>query len=148
MLPSLSQSTTEHLEELVLPFARKDFTTLAEDSTVEQALAAIRSRGVGERVIYFYVVDAADRLVGVVPTRRLLTMPLEGKLAEIMIRNVIAIPDTATVMDTCECFAIHKFFAFPIIDKNRRVVGVADVGLFTDEVLDVSEREQIGRAHV
>lgn len=143
MLPPLSQSTTEHLEEPVLPFARKDFTTLAQDATVEQALAAIRSQGVGERVVYFYVVDENARLVGVVPTRRLLTTPLDGKLSDIMIRNVVAIPDTATVMDTCECFAIHKFFAFPIIDKNRRVVGVADVGLFTDEVLDVSEREQI-----
>ena len=143
MPPSLSQSATEHLEEPVLPFARQDFTTLAQDSTVEQALASIRSKGVGERVVYFYVVDEAARLVGVVPTRRLLTMPLDGKLADIMIRNVVAIPDTATVMDACECFAIHKFFAFPIVDKDRRVVGVADVGLFTNQVFDVAEREQM-----
>ena len=42
-------------------FARQDFTTLTQDSTVEQALAFIRSKGVGERVVYFYVVDEADR---------------------------------------------------------------------------------------
>jgi magnesium transporter len=60
----------EHLDELALPFARQDFTTLAENSTVEQALAAIRSRGVGERVVYFYVVDEAARLVVVPICRR------------------------------------------------------------------------------
>jgi magnesium transporter len=98
MPPSLSQSATEHLDEPVLPFARKDFTTLQQNDTVEEALAAIRSEGVGERVVYFYVVDDAARLAGVVPTRRLLTTALDRELGEIMIRTVIAIPDTATVM--------------------------------------------------
>ncbi len=143
MPPSLSQSAAEHLDELVLPFVRQDFTTLADDATVEQALASIRSQGVGERVVYFYVVNAAKQLVGVVPTRRLLTTPLDSRLVDIMIRNVVAIPATATVMDACECFAIHKFFAFPILDAARHVVGVADVGLFTNQVFDVAEREQM-----
>ena len=143
MPPTLTKAATEHLDEPVLPFARRDFTTLAQDATVEQALAAIRSRGAGERVVYFYVVDEAGRLVGVVPTRRLLTSPLDGRLADFMIRTVVAIPATATVMDACECFTIHKFFAFPVIDADRRVLGVVDVGLFTDEMFDVAEREQM-----
>ncbi|HUE36804.1 MAG TPA: hypothetical protein VMO20_05390, partial [Candidatus Acidoferrum sp.] len=58
-----SKPASEHLNEPVLSFARQDFTTLAQNLTVEQALAAIRSRGVGEKVIYFYVVDEAQRLV-------------------------------------------------------------------------------------
>ncbi|MGH7976693.1 MAG: magnesium transporter [Limisphaerales bacterium] len=143
MTPSSFKPTSEHLNEPVLPFARSDFTTLPQDLTVEQALAAIRSRGVGEKVIYFYVVDEAQRLVGVVPTRRLLVAQLNQKLNELMIRNVIAIPYTATVLEACECFALHKFFAFPVIDADRRVVGVVDVGLFTDEVFDIAEREQM-----
>lgn len=134
---------SEHLNEPVLPFARQDFTTLAGNLTVEQSLTAIRSRGVGEKVIYFYVVDDAQCLVGVVPTRRLLVAPLHQKLDELMIRNVYAIPSSATVMDACEFFTLHKFFAFPVIDAERRVVGVVDIGLFTDEVFDIAEREQM-----
>lgn len=126
-----------------MSFARRDVATLAQNLTVEQALAAIRSRGVGEKVIYFYVVDEVQRLVGVVPTRRLLVSQLDQKLAEFMIRTVYAIPHTATVLDACEFFTLHKFFAFPIIDAERRVVGVVDVGLFTDEVFDIAEREQM-----
>jgi magnesium transporter len=131
------------LNESVLTFARRDVSTLARDLTVEQALAAIRSQGVGEKVIYFYVVDEVQRLVGVVPTRRLLVAQLNQKLEELMIRSVYAIPHTATVMDACEFFTLHKFFAFPVIDAERRVVGVVDVSLFTDEVFDIAEREQM-----
>jgi len=82
-------------------------------------------------------------LVGVVPTRRLLMAPLEQPLSELMIRNVIAIPHTATVMDACEFFVLHKFFAFPLVDEKRRVVGLVDVSLFTEEVFDIAEREQM-----
>lgn len=140
---STEKPGSEHLNEPVLPFARQDFTTLAQSLTVEQALAAIRSKGVGEKVVYFYVVDEAQRLVGVVPTRRLLVAQLSQMLQDFMIRNVLAIPHTATVMDACEFFTLHKFFAFPIIDAERHVVGVVDVGLFTDEVFDIAEREQM-----
>ena len=133
----------EHLNEPVTRFARKDFATLNQKFTVEQALASIRQRGVGEKIVYFYVVDDAEQLVGVVPTRRLLMAQLEQPLSELMIRNVIAIPSTATVMDACEFFVLHKFFAFPLVDEKRRVVGLVDVGLFTEEVFDIAEREQL-----
>ena len=63
-------------------FARKDFATLNQNLTIGQALASIRQRGVGEKIVYFYVVDDAEQLVGVVPTRRLLMAALELPLAE------------------------------------------------------------------
>ena len=133
----------EHLNEPVLRFARKDFATLNQKFTVDQALAFIRRRGVGEKIVYFYVVDDAEQLVGVVPTRRLLMSPLEQPLADLMIRRVVAIPHTATVLEACEFFVLHKFFAFPVIDENRRVVGLVDMSLFTEEVFDIAEREQM-----
>jgi len=124
-------------------FARKDFATLNQKLTVEQALASIRQRGVGEKIVYFYVVDDDGQLAGVVPTRRLLMAPLEQRLSDLMIRRVVAIPHTATMMEACEFFVLHKFFAFPLIDEQRRVVGLVDVGLFTEEVFDIAEREQM-----
>jgi magnesium transporter len=133
----------EHLNEPVLGFARKDFATLNQKLTVEQALASIRQRGVGEKIVYFYVVDDDERLVGVVPTRRLLMAPLDQPLSGLMIRQVVAIPHTATVLEACEFFVLHKFFAFPLVDAQRRVVGLADVSLFTEEVFDLAEREQL-----
>ena len=119
---------------------RVDQPLLKADMTVEQALGAIRQQGLGERIIYFYVVDEQDRLAGVLPTRRLLTAPPRTTLGELMVRRVIAIPATATVLDACEFFVLYKFFAFPVVDADRHVIGVVDVGLFTAEMLE--ERDE------
>ena len=122
-------------QELVVSHARKDFPLLDAEASVADALARIRREGVGERVIYFFAVDREERLVGVLPTRRLLTAPLETPLHEIMVRRVVAIPATATVLEACEFFVLYKFFAFPVVDEKKRVVGVVDVSLFAEEML-------------
>ncbi len=133
---------TEHLHQPVSDVARKDVATLPQDFTIQEALAAIRQRGVGEKIVYFYVVDPERRLAGVLPTRRLLTAPLEQRLADVMVTRVVAIPRTATVLEACEAFVLHKFLAFPVVDEERRIVGVVDVGLLTEEAFDIAEREQ------
>ena len=135
-------SSADHLNLPVMTVARKDFTKLREDLTVQEALDSIRRQGLGEKIVYFYVVDDDDRLTGVLPTRRLLTSALGRHLAELMITRVIAIPQTATVMDACDLFILHKFLAFPVVDEQRRIVGLVDVNVFTEEVFDVAKREQ------
>jgi magnesium transporter len=132
----------EHLDDPVLAHARTDFATLSDDVTVHGALEAIREHGVGEKIVYFYVVDPNGKLVGVVPTRRLLTAPLEKRLSDIMIRRVVTIPHTATLLVALEFFVMHKFLAFPVVDEKQRVVGVVDVSVFTEEVFDIAEREE------
>ena len=131
--------------EPIVAHARKDFPLLDVSATVEVALERIRREGVGERVIYFYAVDAEGRLAGVLPTRRLLTAPLDQRLEEIIVRRVVAVPATATVLDACEFFVLYKFFAFPVVDAERRVLGVVDVSLFADEILEASEHEPTGK---
>lgn len=132
----------DHLHQAVSAVARKDVATLHQDFTVQQALDAIRQRGVGEKIVYFYVVDADERLAGVLPTRRLLTAPLEQRLSDVMITRVVALPQTASVMEACEAFVLHKFLAFPVVDEGQRIVGVVDVGLLSEEAFDIAEREQ------
>ena len=130
----------------VLEYARKDFTAFNKSITVDDALKKIRSEGAGERIVYFYVVDDNEALVGVLPTRRLLIGKPDQKIEEIMVSRVAALPNTSTVYDACEFFVTYKFLAFPVVDEDRKVVGVVDVNLFTEELLsldpDLEERSQ------
>ena len=130
---------------LVVDHARKDFPLLDANMSVAEALDRIRREGLGERVIYFFAIDSEKRLVGVLPTRRLLTAPLETRLEEIMVTRVVAIPATATVLEACEFFVLYKFFAFPVVDDQRQVVGVVDVSLFAEEMLEAGDREEQAR---
>jgi magnesium transporter len=125
----------------VVDHARKDFPLLDANMTVGEALERIRREGVGERVIYFYAVDEQKRLVGVVPTRRLLTSPLEASLRQVMVPRVVAVPATATILDACEFFVLYKFLAFPVVDEERHVIGVIDANLFAEEILEAGESE-------
>lgn len=137
----MTQDAT-HLEAPILPYVRKDFPELRLDFTVGQALDAIRRTGIGEKVVYFYVTDTDHKLVGVLPTRRLLMSALDSRLHEVMIPRVIALPHTATVLEACELFVLHRFLAFPVVDEQRRVLGLVDIDLFTNEVFDIASHDE------
>ncbi len=133
----------QHLQAPITAYVRKDFSQLREDVTVQQALDFIRRQGVGEEIVYFYVVDNLERLIGVLPTRRLLTAALDQRLADVMVRQIVAIPCTANVLEACEMFVMHKFLAFPVIDEQRRIIGIVDINLFKDEIFGIAEHEQM-----
>jgi magnesium transporter len=121
-------------DDPVTHHVRRDLVRLRIGQTVGEALAAMREQPPQGRIIYFYVVDSDGRLEGVVPTRRLLLSPLETPVADIMVRQVIALPVDATVLDACEFFILHRLLAFPVVDKERRLIGVIDVDLYTERL--------------
>ncbi len=146
--PFTVTSTSERFSQPVLAYARKDFTLLDERLSIQEALKTIRHQGIGERIVYFYTVNETGRLTGVLPTRRLLTAPEDQILSEVNVRRVAAIPATATLQEACESFVLYKFLAFPVVDAERHVVGVVDVSLLTEELLnaDAPEPEPVAPA--
>lgn len=131
----------DDLLESVVKHMRKDFVQFRTDETVGHALDGILDRQPEGRIIYFYVTDSEGRLVGVVPTRRLLLSPRDRLLNDIMVKQVIAIPQSATVLDACEFFVLHKLLAFPIVDEKRHMIGLVDVDLYTKELSDLDRRD-------
>ena len=91
--------TMEELHEPVHKHMRTDFVQLGQDLTVAQALDAILESQPSGRIIYFYVADNDGKLAGVMPTRKLLMSPRDSKLADVMIKPVIALPHDASVLD-------------------------------------------------
>lgn len=134
-----------HLNTPVIDIMRRDMTKLLADITVQQSLDVIRQKGLGERIVYFYVVDDDDRLVGVLPTRRLLTAPLDQLISEIMVAPVVAIPQHATWFDAHEFFLQYKFLALPVVDEHGRMLGVVDIAMFAEDTIDVDDRESMDR---
>ena len=126
--------TSEKLNDVVTHHMRRDFVSLRADRTVADALAAIREAPVDGRVVYFYAVDEQNRLMGVVPTRLLLLSQPDVRIADIMEKKVVAIPDSATVLDACQFFALHRLLGFPVVDGDHRIVGIVDVDLYTGEL--------------
>jgi magnesium transporter len=134
--------TQDDLHDPVVKHMRTDFVQLSQEQTVEQALASIRANQPEGRIIYFYVVAGDGRLLGVVPTRRLLLSPRDRPLADIMVKQVITIPHTASVLDACEFFILHKLLAFPVVDDARRMIGLVDVDVYTNELSNLDRHDE------
>jgi magnesium transporter len=137
----MKTSGTVDFNAPVRDYAHRDFPLVQADASVESALETIRREGVGERVIYFYAADAQRRLVGVVPTRRLLTADPSTPVRQIMVPRVVALPADATVFEACEFFVLYKFLAFPVVDAERHIIGVIDADVFMESILGAEQTE-------
>jgi magnesium transporter len=129
------------LDEPITRYMRFDFCRVKGEQTVAQALSDLRVQQPQGRIIYFYAMDDADRLEGVVPTRRLLLSPPAAKIADLMVRDVFALPSTASVREACELFLAHRFLAFPVVHEGR-MVGIVDVELFAEGIDDLERTKQ------
>jgi magnesium transporter len=119
------------LNDPVTAHMNADCTRLFARQTVGEALAWLRAHPPPGAIIYFYVVDEDNRLVGVVPTRRLVLSRPEQALAEIMVSKVVTLPHQATVLEACEFFIQHRLLALPVVDDERYLLGLVDLELYT-----------------
>lgn len=141
----MSRAIPNHLNDNVTQLMHREFTSLQLGQTVGAALEWLRGHPPSERIIYFYVVDEAGCLQGVVPTRRLVLSPPETPIADIMVKKVVALPAEATVLDACEFFIQHRMLAFPVVDANRRLMGVVDIDLYTTELAQLNRATPVAR---
>jgi magnesium transporter len=131
-----------HLSDLIFQYIRRDHVPLRADVTVGQALQTLRSQELGEKIVYFYVVDAEGRLPGIVPTRRLLMSDPHVSVATIMSPAVVFLPTWATVRDASDLFLKHRFMALPVVDADGHLHGIVDVSLFTDQLSESRVAEE------
>lgn len=137
---TIDPNSLDHLNDPILKYVRSDFPRLDGSLTVEGALRVIRFQEIGERIVYFYVLDKDQRLIGIVPTRRLLTSMPNVRISSIMSTNLISVPHASRLIDVLELFVRHKLLAFPVLDADGRLCGVIDAGIFTQESMSFAER--------
>jgi magnesium transporter len=139
-MPSVAPLSAAQLHEPILPLARPPLLVLQPDLPIADALDRVRRLGDASSINYLYVVDDEQKLVGVVPVRRLLTAQPQELVRDVMLDHVVAIPDWATVLIASEYFATRRLLAFPVVNGKGQLLGVVDVGLFTDEVIDLAKQ--------
>jgi magnesium transporter len=118
----------------IADLASPDFYAIPLDATVEEAVSLLRAAP-DKAVFYCYAVDGAGRLAGVVPVRKLVTATSGTRIRDITSPTAIALPadgDRALLEDF---FATYRFLAFPVVDGDRRVLGVVQADAFSDQLM-------------
>jgi len=120
-----------------------EFVALPDGLTAEQTLQRLRHLAPGaEQIYYFYVEDAAHRLVGVLPLRALIVAPPDQRIAEIMTRRVVTLTAEDDLETVGAALTRYDLLALPVVDANGRLIGVVTV----DDVMEVVLRK--GRRRV
>lgn len=118
----------------ILELASPDFYAIPLSATVEEAVDLLRAAP-DKAVFYCYAIDEQRRLAGVIPVRKLLTAVPGTRVADIYSPSVIALPadgDRALLEDF---FATYRFLAFPVVDGERRLLGVVQADAFSDQLM-------------
>jgi magnesium transporter len=130
------------LDEPITAHMRRSFARLHPNERVGDAVDRLRRDPPEDRIVYFYAVDDEGRLQGVVPTRRLILSMPDQRVGDIMLKRLVTLPAEATVAEACEFFIQHRLLALPVVDAQRRLLGVVDVELYTDELGEIHRAAQ------
>ncbi len=115
-----------------------EFVDLKKYMSVKESIARIRRIGEDKETIYVCFVIAADRrLEGIVTVKDLLLSSDDTIIEDLMETNVVFASTTEDQESVSAKFADYDLMALPVVDNERRLVGIVTV----DDVMDVMEQE-------
>jgi len=105
--------------------ATSRFLALPETAMVRTALARFRNRKTRYDVIMYVYVTAEDgTLKGVVDIRELIQNKSDEKLGGIMTQQIVTLSPEDTVSDAAAEFSKYGFRSLPMVDGDRKLLGV------------------------
>jgi magnesium transporter len=115
------------------------FARVRPDMTADEAISYLhkQARERVETIYYVYVLDAQQRLVGVVSFRQLFEAPGGMKVRDLMQTEVVTVSEQMDQEDVGLLFARHSLLAIPVVDADRHMKGVVTV----DDIVDVVQEE-------
>jgi magnesium transporter len=111
------------------------FARVRPEMTADEAIRYVRRQAQErlETIYYVYVLDANQRLQGVVSFRELLLAPGDKAVRDVMHTDVITVPEEMDQEAVARVIAQHDILAVPVVDDEGRVKGIVTV----DDVVDV-----------
>ena len=111
-----------------------DVLSFPRDITAQEAIERLRkAKPDPELAYYLYVVDANDRLEGILSLRDLVVAEPETKLAQAMDPHVLSVNASANKEDVAAIIAKYDLLAIPVVDAGRRLIGSVTV----DDVVEL-----------
>ena len=115
-----------------------EYISLQKDMTVAEALAYIKKEGMDSETVYTcYVKDTGRKLEGIISLRKLVISDNEEKIADLMQEEFVCVNVYDDREDVSDAFKKYGFIAVPVVDSEKRLVGIVTV----DDILDVIEEE-------
>ncbi|HVG43257.1 MAG TPA: magnesium transporter [Longimicrobium sp.] len=115
------------------------FARLRPEQTVDEAIAYLRrqARRRLEAIYYVYVLDAEQRLRGVVSFRELFAAPGDALIVDIMETELVTVPEHMDQESVSLLLTESDLLAVPVVDAQWRLMGIVTL----DDIVDVVQEE-------
>lgn len=114
-----------------------DVVAVPETATVKDAVGFVQEAKQHDELNDIYIVDAARKLVGTVPLRRLVTNPPHTLLSDICERDTVAVYATDDQETVVQIIRKYDALEAAVIDESGRLLG----RITHDDLLDVADEE-------
>lgn len=121
------RSILSEQEARIADFVSPAFLRFAPDTTVVQARAVLQRtvrRHDRDAVMYLYVLDAQDRLLGVAALSELLLSDDATELRAIMRGDAVVLAAEDSMKEAARRFKRYGFRALPVVDSAGRMLGI------------------------
>ena len=111
-----------------------EYITFSSSITAEQAINQLREQAPSAETIYYlYVIDEAERLLGVLSLRELIIAKPQTVVKDIMHTKIVTVSDQEDTQEVAELINKYGLLALPVVDAEGIMLGIITV----DDVLEI-----------
>ena len=128
----------EHADESAGGLMTRGYVALHPDMTVNDAITFLRLRKpLADEAYYLYVLDAGNRLQGVVNLRELLVSDPQTPLVNVMTKDAITVAPETDQEEVARLVQHYRLRALPVVDEERVLRGI----ITADDAMEVASEE-------
>ncbi len=128
------QELLEFEEDTAGGLMNTEYVTLHQEATVADAVAALKgNEELLETLNTLLLIDAEERLVGVVPVARLFVASGTGRLRDLCSETLIQVPVDEKQKRVIELFDKYNLLTLPVVDDEGKLAGV----ITADDIISV-----------
>ncbi len=94
-----------------------------------------------DEIYYVYVVDDLKRLIGILPTKTVITNPSISEIRYVMLPNPVILHESDSMDTVINTFDQYDLVAIPVVDALGRLKGVITIDDVVDEMREKHEAE-------
>lgn len=135
---SLINTFLNYPEDCAGTLMTPDYISLEQSWTVRRALRHIKNVGMDSETVYTCYVKSSGRVLeGIVSLRTLVVSDDDVLISDLMHTDIVSINVYEDQEEVSEKFKKYGFIAIPVVDNEKRLVGIITV----DDIFDVIEEE-------
>lgn len=115
-----------------------EYVSVLATQTIQKAMQILKGKALDAETIYYvYVIDTAEKLVGVISLRDLITHEDNELVSDVMGDRPITVNVADNQNDVAKTIRDYNFLAVPVVDKDDYLLGIITV----DDIIDVIDEE-------